>query len=71
MSGLTRSQCLKGAVALIQAGSDAGHVPRQQRVGPFDRMVCDPGKHLAQVVFGVEAVQLGGLCRPPCIEAQL
>jgi hypothetical protein len=23
-------------------------------------MVSDPGKHLAQVVFGVEAVQLGG-----------
>jgi hypothetical protein len=28
-------------------------------------MVSDPGKHLAQVVFGVEAVQLGGLCRLP------
>jgi hypothetical protein len=55
----------KGAVALIQPGSDAGHVPWQQRVDPFDRIVSDPIMNLAQVVLGIEAVQFGGLCRAP------
>jgi hypothetical protein len=28
---------------------------------PFDRMIGDPFQHLAQVVLGVEAVELGRL----------
>jgi hypothetical protein len=45
---------------LIQPGSDAGHVPRQQLVDPLGRMVSDTNEHLAQIVFGVETIQLGG-----------
>jgi hypothetical protein len=45
---------------LIEAGSDAGHVPWQHFIDPFDRMICDPRQHLAQVVFRIETTQLGG-----------
>jgi len=32
---------------------------------PFDRMIGDPFQHLAQIILGVEAVELCRLCRPP------
>lgn len=32
---------------------------------PFDWMIGDTIEHLAQVILGIEHVQLGGLCRAP------
>jgi hypothetical protein len=40
-------------------------VPGQQFVDPVDRMVGDALEHVAQVRFGIDVVELGGLCRSP------
>ena len=34
-------------------------IPRQQFVDAVDGMVGDAGQHLAQIGFGIEAVELG------------
>lgn len=39
-------------------------VPRQQFVDPADRMVGDAHEDIAKIGFGIETVELRGLCRP-------
>jgi hypothetical protein len=44
---------------------DLGHVPRQELMHAFDRMIGDPLEDLAQLILEIEPVQFHGLCRPP------
>ncbi len=41
-----------------------GPVPRQEFCHAIDGMICDAGKNGAEVGLGIDAVELGGLCRP-------
>ncbi len=61
---------VSGSLTLIEPRPDVGEVPRQQFMDPLDRMFCDTLQHLAQVVLGIEHVQLCGLGqRVDCCEA--
>jgi hypothetical protein len=56
-----RDAGLCGEAGLV-AGSPG---PGQQIVDLPGGIGCDPGDDVAQIGFGIEAVELGGLCRPP------
>jgi hypothetical protein len=40
-------------------------VPGQEFGDAAGRVVGDAGEHVGKVVLRIEAVELGGLCRPP------
>src|ERR1700733_2218122 len=46
-----------GGLTLIKPCTDAGKIPRQQFMDPFDRMVCDACEDLAQIVLRIQHVQ--------------
>ena len=45
---------------MIELFANTVHIPRQQFIDPFGRMVGDPGQHLSQIILGVEPIQFGG-----------
>jgi hypothetical protein len=49
-------------VALIQPLTNPVQVPRQEFMHAFDRMIGDAFEDLAQIVLGIETVQLRRLC---------
>jgi hypothetical protein len=64
---VTAVSAVDGGGLGLSGGAGAGgvEVPGQQFGDTTDRMVCDAAEDVVQIGLGVEAIEFGGLCRPP------